>query len=239
MIIFSPSVIGGAPLLAPAVTYTTRYSGSAGQQSYTDVDFGAVEKGRNVRSIIGVIQYYRDGGSISGSVSSASIGGVTANVLWNVGVQHPGGTGTRWAVISADVPAGTSGTISWDDNISNTLFPVLSVFRAVNMNIATITNNSAATGAGSGLVVSRTPSCVANGVIFAQGLWDVLSTQRTCTLGGLTARFDAPTGFFGIKIGMEQFSTAQTNRTVSLTLSGSSSSNIIGLNLMAFSLAPL
>lgn len=104
--LFVPPFVGGVFPVLTALGATIDGSNTS-NYSHTGVSFGVASSGRYL--------YFLAGGQSSSAatrtISSATIGGVTATVLAEIG-DSGSGNDTHCALIAAAVPTGTSGTVA-------------------------------------------------------------------------------------------------------------------------------
>lgn len=97
--------IGGAPKV---LTYQNTYDDTTAQTIYSSfaggvVPFGTADASRRVHVVV-----HAEDATTTYSISSATIGGVSATI----NVQEPGTNITLSAILTANVPTGTTGTVS-------------------------------------------------------------------------------------------------------------------------------
>jgi len=165
MIIFPPSVIGGSPLLPVAADFTHYAIDLTDKSTYTfsGVSFGDTVKGRNKRSILAIITY-GSASNIGTTVSSVTIGGVSASQIANIQTTAVNSLRRRSFYFTALVPTGTSGSVVFSD--TGTLTPSISVMRLINLDATATTATASGVGSTS---ASMSINCPAGGVIIGYG----------------------------------------------------------------------
>jgi hypothetical protein len=104
--VINPYSFGGDNITSFSFVQSQTSDANATTYTITGVDFGAADSNRRV-----VIGFASRSGNAGHSVSSATIGGITATVL----AQHTANVGGGYslvALIAADVPTGASGTVA-------------------------------------------------------------------------------------------------------------------------------
>lgn len=143
--LFAPTLLlaGGVTVTAPSISYVSNNSATGAATSHTFTAQSIGTTGTN-RVIIVAVSCYSGG---SGTLSSATIGGVSATI----NVQGTGTT-TISAIISASVPTGTTADIvlNWSSSNQNV---AIAVYRAVDLLSTTAnftgTDTALSTGAAS------------------------------------------------------------------------------------------
>jgi hypothetical protein len=197
--ITSLSFIESKTSTADATTYTI-----------TGVNFGAADSNRRV-----VIGFASRSGNAGHSVSSATIGGITATVL----AQHTanvGGGHSLVALIAADVPTGASGTVAV--TLSNgAVRAIIGVYRILANNALVVANSasSSATATSTNVTVS-----VEKGALLAVAI--TFTTGPTLSFSGIANDdFDATAESANAGTASELI-TASASQTVTATRSSGS-----------------
>lgn len=194
-----------------AISYRTSAVNSASQTSYTFTaqDIGTASSDRRV--VVGVTFYVNSG---SQSVSSVTIGGVSASALYDPGAVAATAEGV--AFWSAIVPTGTTGDIVI--NFSSAPLRIGIGVWAVTAASSALFDSKRATGTGNPLSVSI--GVPANGAVIAVAGMVNNGTAGTYTWVGLTENYDAVIGGAGTHSGSSgTFSSANAALTVSSTYS--------------------
>jgi hypothetical protein len=167
---------------------TISYEGSAfaaggATQTIPSVPIGAAD---NLRTVIQTISWTDVVGS---ALTSATIGGIAADICVQFSAVHLGATFGYCAIISADVPTGTTATTVL--NFSTAPAPALvESFRAFSLMSKTATDTETATALGAtSLAVS--PDVLAGGIIVAA---TTARTAGTFTITGATEDYDTTFG---------------------------------------------
>jgi hypothetical protein len=147
--VINPYAFGGDNITALSFIESKTSTADATTYTITGVDFGAADSNRRV-----VVGFASRSANAGHSVSSATIGGITATVL----AQHTanvGGGHTLVALIAADVPTGASGTVAV--TLSNgAVRAIIGVYRILANNALVVANSasSSATATSTNVTVS-------------------------------------------------------------------------------------
>lgn len=215
---------------ATKFTETGVDSSSGSTQSVAGLDFGGAA---STRHIIACVHW--EGGSTERTLSSATIGGVSAAIRVQSG--HSGGsTSVGSAIIIAAVPTGATGTVSCTFSGSVETMAV-GIIRTLGLASASAHDTATVPGEGD-TSVSGTINVPANGVLVLCGTGSTNTTNGSMTFTGATERYDKNTGFttFGGRYGaaMSEMMSVQSNRAIGLDMGVIADS---GVELVAASFA--
>lgn len=232
----------------PTPTYLTKLQHISASQNlpspltFTGVGFGSIVARPNVRSIFCILRIAN--AATGGALSSATIGGVSANIVYQNNVTYSGGWATRYAVFYADIPSGTSGDIVINSNFTGTptfgVFLDIAVYRLINYDCTTYTERKVGAGTPPNNFASATIDVAANGAVLGDGyLRYVGGGSFTLAFSNLsTVNTTGPTSPNVSTYAMQEFTSLQTVST-SLSTNGSASTNINALNYLLYSVPPL
>lgn len=208
--VINPYAFGGDNITSLSFIESKTSTADATTYTITGVDFGAADSNRRV--VIGFASRSANSGH---NVSSATIGGITATVL----AQHTanvGGGHSLVALIAADVPTGTSGTV--EVTLSNgAVRAIIGVYRILANNALVFANSasSSATATSTSVTVS-----VEKGVLLAVAI--TFTTGSTLSFSGIANdNFDATAESANAGMASELI-TASASQTVTATRSSGS-----------------
>jgi hypothetical protein len=199
---------GGNPA---SVSYRATYNSTTDASSYTftSADIGTATD----RSIVVVAIHYR-----SSSISSVTVGGVSATQVVSVGA------GLNTAIYRASGVTGTTANIVV--NLSGTASRCLvAVYALYNLRSNTPYDSSTTFTLG-GTSQTRTLDTIVDGVIVAAGS---ANASRTFTWTGATENYDTVIESADSYSGASASATSNTTTTVSLTIAGGSAGITYGI----------
>jgi hypothetical protein len=155
-------IIGGAPVL-PASWVGVRHDSLPDDSTHTiaSVDFGDKVAGKNEKWAI-VMAYYFNVGVVT--VTSPTIGGVAATVIYQSRMNVSGGASIEFVVWTAKINLVETGDVVWSDNRS--IGPVTSIAYAINLDLSTISDSDSNDAGGS---APLSIDCPAGGGIWGTG----------------------------------------------------------------------
>lgn len=205
-------------------SYQTTATDTSAQTTYsfTSQAFGTAATGR----IIAVAVRWRNGAS-DRSISSATIGGIAANVT-NYVHGVPGGVGIIWAV----VPTGTTGTvaITFSGNNANCAISIYSIYGAAS---STPAYASSAFGSGTAATTSLTPSYSGSAFVVANGVAMAASLTTTWS-GGVAEDDDASVSDAGSSFSYSTANALMSAAAITATLSSTTTDSQRGLAVAAW-----
>jgi hypothetical protein len=205
--VINPYSFGGDNITSLSFIESKTSTADATTYTITGVGFGAADFNRRV-----VVGFASRSGNAGHSVSSATIGGITATVL----AQHTanvGGGHSLVALIAADVPTGASGTVAV--TLSNgAVRAIIGVYRILANNALVVANSasSSATATSTNVTVS-----VEKGALLAVAI--TFTTGPTLSFSGIANDdFDATAESANAGTASELI-TASASQTVTATRS--------------------
>jgi len=206
-------VIGGAPLLEPAVTFVGRRSAAdaSSSHSFSSLDIGPAAKGRNQKWAIGCITV-QGSSSPNLTVSNIDVGGVQAAVVFSTTVTTATSLRVQYVFFMCRIDdLDGEITVSFEFNKSDFLN---NFFLLTTSNIGGSVHDTASDGGGGSATLSI--DCEAGGAIVAFGLYGYSGggTPTTAEFNNLTT-LDWVDSSVGWTAAAELFSSAQTALDVS------------------------
>ena len=199
-------VVGGA-LEDPSISFVHVAATSGATVTLSGLNFGATAPGQNQKW--GVVSLYYLQASASVSITSASICGETASVIYTTSLARgPSTLRSTRAVFSARIDNETTGDVVFTSNGSGTVR--LMVARVINLDCSATTHTASGAGAPSG---SITTSCNAGGGILAHGEYGAFSTPSTANHNNLTT-LNHTAGVAGHALAQGVFASAQSGLNV-------------------------
>lgn len=207
-IIFPPVLMGGATIEATSFTYRTRYAATATTTNHTisNVAIGNAPLPPNRRWV--VVMLFN--GATSATLSNVSMGGFSGSQIYSGSSTAPNSLVTYWRAISAEVPSGTTATISFSS--SGSIGPTAYVWTLVNCNGGTVSDSADASGTGA---ATLNIDCPAEGVVLGIGRAGSSSgsTITNAPFANLTTYDKTGLNIISSAAG-NRFATAQTNLNV-------------------------
>lgn len=180
---------------------------SSGNPSALDVPFGQPLKKPNQRWVLACASYFN---LPLVTVTSPVFGGVAGSVILSERVPTGTGVTNQFVVMAANVPTGTSGDITFNDDVNDTV--TLFVARAVNLDFSAAHDTVAGWGTGSAVL---SIDCPAGGGVIGFGMYGYSSgsTPTSADFANLTTLH-----FFNSTVGSTvagtPFATVQTGLNV-------------------------
>jgi len=204
--VLNENTIIGASSAGPApvtVSYTALgIFGSAAEQTFAGTAIGTAAANRHVVLVIGT-----GGGSLSMPIA-ATVGGVSATQI----VRADGGDSMRTHIFLAAVPSGTTAdVVITQSGVSNGGVGVFAMYGASATAHDTLTSTSTSNP------VAGTIDIAENGAAIG-GIYANRFALPTYVWTGLTEKYDQQTGVavYGISGASDEFSSAETGRTISI-----------------------
>jgi hypothetical protein len=206
---FFPMQLGGAAL------FTEFLGSTADISSNTTYTFAGEILGTAASSREIFVAVSWKGGVAARTLSSATIGGISATIHVQDGVSNGSSLSVGAAMISAVVPTGATGSIVCTFSGSGNNMCAIGKFRALNRKTIVATAHTASTFGGSPATTSVNIDVGANGALMAAYLE---SDSGTVTWGNITKQYESdfsPTGHYSgaLSSGL----SLQTNRNITTT----------------------
>lgn len=162
-------------------------SGSSTTHTFADQPIGDAPLAPNVRYVVFIFLL------ASNETVTATIGGISAPVIYSANTTAPNGFVARWYMIAANVPTGTTATV-----VVNLVNPAVlsrgTVSTMINLDGSSTFDTSADAGTGE---TNQDIDCPAGGGILASGLWGANTGSVTTS-----ANFDNISTLFVQGIGL-------------------------------------
>jgi hypothetical protein len=167
----TPIVSALAPIENASIAFQVGalLSASATTHTFTDQPIGDAPLAPNKRFVVFVFKL-----SANRTVT-ATIGGISAPVIYSANTTAPNSLVTRWYMIAAEVPSGTTATIVVNLNTAAVLTSG-TVCTLLNLDGSVVSDTSADAGTG---ITNQEIDCPAGGGILAVGTWGASTGAST------------------------------------------------------------
>jgi hypothetical protein len=203
----------------------TADNGNLTTYTFTGVNFGAADANRRI--VIGVL--LRAGG-IGRTVSSATIGGVSATILNQQDLNLSGAGYNVHAYLTADVPTGSSGTVAIT-LAAGAVRLQIATYRVISNAALVLADNKSKTSGASGGATSESVSVAAeNGIVLASAASVQSSVLLSVSGIANTDSNSVVESVVNVLFASER-TTATATQTITATLSSGTLISLVGVCL--------
>lgn len=176
--------VGGAGFTVDYLSVATIEDTNQVTHTFSSQGFGVAQ---TTREIYVLISY---GGSAARTISSATIGGVSATIRTQ-DVLSDGSQAVGSAIISAAVPTGTTGTIAITFSTFGIYAVAIGIVRVINKTTNVASNTTSASDASPPASLTSSPVVNSNGAVLAS--WTCSDEPFGVTWTNLTEQYDSST----------------------------------------------
>ena len=223
--VINPYAFGGDNITAFEFLQATTDTANATTYTLTGVNFGTADVNRRI--VIGVLSR---SGSSGRTVSSATIGGVSATIIDQQDLNLVSGGYNVHSYLAADVPSGSSGTVVIVFS-GSMLRLQIATYRVISNAALVLADSQSATGGASGGATSESVSVAAqNGIVLASAASVQSSVLLSVSGIANTDSNSVVESIVNVLFASER-TTATATQTVTATLSSGTRISLVGVCL--------